>query len=66
MYGKWTYPGVVGHDSLLTVMDVETGKEVIDTEALLSYVKMTPKSTNSRAQTFTVNFNLAFKENAVK
>lgn len=52
MSGILTYPGVVCHDSLLTVMeDVETGKEVTGREALLSYVKMTARSTNSRAQT---------------
>lgn len=52
MLGIRTYPGVVCHDSLLTVMeDVETGKEVMDRGALLSYVQMTATSTNSRAQT---------------
>lgn len=45
MEGWYTYPGVVCHDSPLNgIEDAETGKELMDGEALRSYAK-TARST---------------------
>lgn len=61
-----TYPGVVCHGSLLNVIEgVETGKELMDREALHSYVK-TARSTKQYSETIDVLYLACKKKKKLK